>query len=228
MERVLGRAPLRGRGRGRRRSGALHDDSAERRAESRVHGAAAALASRSAGAHAVPARAEPLLQAGEDRRVRADDARDRRRPSRAVRRCGRRRHLRGVHPSTAGVRLRPLLRPDARARPADPRGDARVRRRRAAVRHGGREGDQPRPLRHRTDDHRDAPCRATRPRRRPRLRTARRACRRRAAAGRDGARDDQAVHRRRHGRSLCLHREHGRPPGQEPRSCSACSATIPA
>ena len=99
------------------------------------------------------------------------------RPARPDRRRGRRRLLRRVHAPAAGLRLRRVLQPDARARDGDPRGDARVRRRRAALRARGREADEPRPLRHRADDHRRCavPSRSTRPT------TRRAACSRRAS-----------------------------------------------
>ena len=107
LQRLLGADALRRRRRGRRDPALVHDDGAERRAEGRVHGPPAAAPPRPAGAHAVPARAQPLLHAGEDRRC----------SSRgcativggllaAARRRGRGRHLRGVHLPAARLRLR--------------------------------------------------------------------------------------------------------------------------
>ena len=88
---------------------------------------------------------------------------DRGRPARPARRRRRRRLLRRVHAPAAGLRLRRVLQPDARARDGDPRGDPRVRRRGAAVRARGREAHEPGALRHRADDHRHASRRAARP-----------------------------------------------------------------
>ena len=152
--------------------------------------------------------------------------RDHGRSARPARRRRRRRRLRRVHAPPAGLRPRRVLQPHAGARDGDPRGDSRVRRRGPAVRRRGREADEPRALRDRAGDDRDAARRATRPGGRPGQWVAGGARRRRAAPRGPAPRDDPPVHRRRNGRALRVHREHGRPSRREPRAAGAAALAI--